>query len=109
MRIFPAAISPDNHFIGHSNSLRYFCRENGGFDAFVGNPPFLGGQMISGVFGSSYHHYLVNWLTYDGQSSVDLMVYFFPARVLTVCCAKEHYMGLLGRRSISEAKNREAG
>lgn len=31
-----------------------FCRENGGFDAFVGNPPFLGSQRLSGVFGPSY-------------------------------------------------------
>lgn len=52
-----------------------FCRENGGFDAFVGNPPFLGGQMISGVFGSAYHNYLVNWLTYDDKASVDIVVY----------------------------------
>ena len=84
-----------------------FCRENGGFDAFVGNPPFVGGQMISGVFGSSYHHYLVNWLTYDDQSSVDVVVYFF-LRVFGLL-RKEGCMGLLARRSISEGKNREAG
>ncbi len=84
-----------------------FCRENEGFDAFVGNPPFLGGQMISGVSGSSYHHYLVNWLTYDDKSSVDVVVYFF-LRVFGLL-RKEGCIGLLARRSISEGKNREAG
>lgn len=31
--------------------------------------------MISGVFGSAYHNYLVNWLTYDDKASVDIVVY----------------------------------
>ena len=30
-----------------------------GFDALVGNPPFLGGKRITGVFGTSYRDYLV--------------------------------------------------
>ena len=32
--------------------------ERGGFDAFVGNPPFLGGSRIRGVLGLSYLHFL---------------------------------------------------
>jgi hypothetical protein len=84
-----------------------FCRENGGFDAFVGNPPFLGGQMISGTFGPAYQTYLVNFLTYDDKSSVDLVVYFF-LRVFSML-RDGGYSGLLARRSISEGRNREAG
>jgi hypothetical protein len=84
-----------------------FSRENGGFDAFVGNPPFLGGQMVSGVFGPSYHAYLVERLTYDEKSSVDLVVYFF-LRVYKLL-RDGGSMGLLARRSISEGRNRETG
>lgn len=84
-----------------------FCREDGGFDAFVGNPPFLGGQIVSGVFGPAYHNYLVNWLTYDDKSSVDIVVYFFLH--VYGLLRRGGCMGLLARRSISEGKNREAG
>jgi hypothetical protein len=84
-----------------------FCRDNGGFDAFVGNPPFLGGQMISGVFGAAYQLYLANFLTYDDKSSADLVVYFFLR--LFGLLRPGAFMGLLGRRSISEGKNREVG
>src|SRR5207245_6742426 len=31
-----------------------FGREHGGFDAFIGNPPFLGGKRISGALGKEY-------------------------------------------------------
>ena len=31
-----------------------FARENGGFDAVVGNPPFHGGKRISSLYGESY-------------------------------------------------------
>jgi hypothetical protein len=78
-----------------------------GFDAFVGNPPFVGGQLLSGNFGSSYQSYLVNFLTYDEKSSVDLVVFFF-LRVYGML-REGACMGLLARRSISEGKNREAG
>ncbi|MGA7385423.1 MAG: type IIL restriction-modification enzyme MmeI [Methylocella sp.] len=84
-----------------------FGKEAPGFDAFVGNPPFLGGQMISGTFGSAYQTHLVNFLTYDDKSSVDLVVYFF-LRVFGLL-RQRGCMGLLGRRSISEGKNRETG
>ena len=78
-----------------------------GFDAFVGNPPFVGGQLLSGNFGPSYQHYLVNFLAYNDKSSVDLVVFFF-LRVYGML-REEACMGLLARRSISEGKNREAG
>jgi hypothetical protein len=84
-----------------------FNGERSGFDAFVGNPPFVGGQLLSGNFGPSYQNYLVNFLTYDEKSSVDLVVFFF-LRVYGML-REGACMGLLARRSISEGKNREAG
>lgn len=84
-----------------------FSTSKGGFDAFVGNPPFLGGQRISGAYGTDYLSYLTNHVTYADKSSVDLVVYFFlqAYRLLRPNAC----MGLLARRSIAEGKNREAG
>src|SRR5690349_18374067 len=42
-----------------------FAVERAGFDAFVGNPPFVGGQLLSGNFGTCYQNYLVNFIAYD--------------------------------------------
>lgn len=84
-----------------------FGRENGGFDAFVGNPPFVGGQMLSGAFGTAYQTYLVQYASVGEKSSVDLLVYF----ILQCFISLRHggCQGFVARRSISEGKNREAG
>ncbi len=51
--------------------------ERGGFDAFVGNPPFLGGRYISGQFGSSYLAYLKSQLASNAKGNADLIAYFY--------------------------------
>ncbi|GEL26121.1 hypothetical protein PSU4_50750 [Pseudonocardia sulfidoxydans NBRC 16205] len=33
--------------------------ERGGFDAVIGNPPFLGGKKITGALGVAFREYLV--------------------------------------------------
>ena len=53
-----------------------FARENSGFDAVVGNPPFLGGKKISTELGGSYR----DWLTVlhsDSSNNTDLVGHFF--------------------------------
>src|SRR5207248_10739448 len=50
---------------------------DGGFDAVVGNPPFQGGQRISGALGTGYRDHLVRWLAADERGSADLVSYFF--------------------------------
>lgn len=54
-----------------------FQRENGGFDTIVGNPPFLGGQKITGVLGEPYREYLVERLADGRRGSADLVAYFY--------------------------------
>jgi len=50
--------------------------ERGGFSAFVGNPPFLGGKRISTNLGEHYHNNIKgNWQHSIG--SADLCAYFF--------------------------------
>lgn len=48
----------------------------GGFDMFVGNPPFLGGRNISGSFGKAYLEWLFT-LTDGAAGQTDLIAYFF--------------------------------
>ena len=53
-----------------------FDRENPGFDAVVGNPPFLGGKRISTTLGDCYR----DWLTVVHQgsnSNADVVAHFF--------------------------------
>jgi len=50
--------------------------ERGGFDAVVGNPPFLGGQKLTGAFGVPYREFLVRWVGRGKRGSADLVAYF---------------------------------
>ena len=48
-----------------------------GFDAIVGNPPFMGGQKITGNLGDDYREFLVANLGKGKRGSADLCAYFF--------------------------------
>ena len=48
-----------------------------GFDAMVGNPPFIGGQKITGAAGTDYRNHLVAWIAGRTKGSADLVAYFF--------------------------------
>jgi len=48
-----------------------------GFDALVGNPPFLGGKKLSGAFGKDYRDYLIAAIAEGRKGSADLVSYFF--------------------------------
>lgn len=80
----------------------------GGFDAIVGNPPFLGSQIISGAFGPPYKNFLANNLGLSTKAATSDIVVFFFLRALGLI-SSEGYFGLLARRSIAEGKNREIG
>ena len=47
-----------------------------GFDAIIGNPPFLGGQKISGTLGDDYLNWLQRWDGNDVKGSADLAARF---------------------------------
>ncbi|MEI7894819.1 MAG: type IIL restriction-modification enzyme MmeI, partial [Myxococcales bacterium] len=49
----------------------------GGFDAIVGNPPFRGGKLITGILGTDYREYLVAQLAEGRKGNADLCAYFF--------------------------------
>ncbi|GAA3413747.1 Eco57I restriction-modification methylase domain-containing protein [Streptosporangium vulgare] len=50
--------------------------EQEGFDAIIGNPPFLGGKKISGTSGSIYRDHLVEAIANGVKGNADLVTYF---------------------------------
>ena len=47
-----------------------------GFDAIIGNPPFLGGQKISGHLGDDYRRWLQTWDGGSVKGSADVVAFF---------------------------------
>jgi len=83
-----------------------FERENPGFDAFLGNPPFLGGTNISGILSKQY----LDWLTavwVEGGGRTDLVAYFF--RRAFDLLRREGALGFIATNTISEGDTRRAG
>ncbi|WP_029972130.1 Eco57I restriction-modification methylase domain-containing protein [Paraburkholderia graminis] len=80
---------------------------NPGFDAIVGNPPFVGGQKITGILGTDYRDYLVLYLAEGRRGSADLCAYFFlrAAKLLNV----GGNLGLLAVNTIAEGDTRQVG
>jgi hypothetical protein len=54
-----------------------FSGDRAGFDLMVGNPPFIGGQKITGAAGDDYRNHLVTWVAGGMRGSADLVAYFF--------------------------------
>jgi hypothetical protein len=80
--------------------------KRGGFDGFVGNPPFLGGKQISTFLGPVYSEALKDIYT-DSGGAADLSAYFFRrAHNLQSTSAT---CGLLATNSISETATRGVG
>jgi hypothetical protein len=84
-----------------------FLRANGGFDAFVGNPPFLGGQRITGVAGVTYRNWLVEHVAEGRRGSADLVAYFFLRAYLLL--REGGNFGLLAVNTIAEGDTRQVG
>jgi hypothetical protein len=83
-----------------------FSRENGGFDAFVGNPPFMGGGKISGAFGSMYLDWIVKRNT-ESNGNADLVAHFF--RNCFTLLRNDGTCGLIATNSIAQGDTRYSG
>jgi hypothetical protein len=79
--------------------------QRGGFDCIIGNPPFLGGQYISGDYGTYFAEYIK--FNYFPIGSVDLVTYFFR-RIFTIIPEKG-FMSLISTKTIAEGAVREGG
>jgi len=84
-----------------------FQSTSAGFDAIVGNPPFLGGQRITGVAGTAYRDWLVAHIAEGRRGSADLVAYFF-LRAWSLLRDGGGF-GLLAVNTIAEGDTRQVG
>ncbi|MEV6389035.1 Eco57I restriction-modification methylase domain-containing protein [Nocardia xishanensis] len=81
--------------------------ERGGFDAIVGNPPFLGGQKLTGTMGTNVRDWFVNTLASGQRGSADLVAYFF---LRAASLLKSHgNLGLIATNTLAQGDTREVG
>jgi hypothetical protein len=84
-----------------------FTPSKSGFDSVIGNPPFLGGKKITGVFGKNYREYLVNWIAKGVRGHADLISYFLLR--FSDICGQYRTFGLITSNSIAEGDTRDVG
>jgi len=83
-----------------------FDRDNGGFDAFVGNPPFMGGTRMSEMYGMSYFQWLIGQYP-PCEHHCDLVAYFF--RRCFDSLRDKGCFGLIATNTVSQGDTREGG
>ncbi|MFJ2033750.1 Eco57I restriction-modification methylase domain-containing protein [Streptosporangium sp. NPDC087985] len=81
--------------------------EQGGFDAIVGNPPFLGGSKITGVLGTAYRENLVQSIGRGVRGYADVVSYFL-LRAHSLLSSRGQ-SGLIATNSLAQASTREVG
>lgn len=80
-----------------------FRRADSGFDAIVGNPPFMGGRLVGRRLGMIYQEHL-KIIRNNVVGAPDLCAYFF-LRAFSLLRRHGHF-GLLATKSISETGSR---
>jgi len=79
-----------------------------GFDAVVGNPPFLGGGQISGAFGKDYREHLAIVVARGKRAKRPDLVAFFYLQAENIL-ADDGTMGLLATKTLGQGDTREIG
>ena len=80
--------------------------DNGGFSAVVSNPPFMGGQTLTGRLGEDVREYLISYIGRGKRGSADLCSYFL-LRDLSV--ARKGRVGIIATNTIAQGDTREVG
>lgn len=83
-----------------------FFRDQAGFDAFVSNPPFMGGRKISSNFGDLYERCIKNIVFDDAKGSINLVAYFLII-CLTLLGRSASLLGMIATDSITESDTRK--
>jgi hypothetical protein len=81
--------------------------DHGGFDAIIGNPPFLGSQKLNGAVGSNLRSWFVEVVARGARGISDLVAYFF-LRAFDLLRA-EGTLGLLATNSVAQGDTRSVG
>lgn len=78
-----------------------------GFDAIIGNPPFLGGKKITPAAGSRVREYLVNCVGHGTPGNADLSAYFVLQSHALL--APHGCLGLIATNTLAQGDTREVG
>ncbi|AUS81094.1 SAM-dependent methyltransferase [Actinoalloteichus sp. AHMU CJ021] len=78
-----------------------------GFDAIIGNPPFLGGQKLTGTMGTNVRDWFVNVLANGRKGSADLVGYFL-LRAISLLRPGGN-LGLIATNTIAQGDTRDVG
>jgi len=78
----------------------------GGFDVFVGNPPFIGGKRISTVAGDDFKDWL-QVISVEGNANADLVAHFF--RRCFELLRPGGSLGLIATNTIAQGDTRSCG
>ena len=83
--------------------------ERGGFDAVIGNPPFLGGSRITGPLGTAYREYLIDGIAGGVRAGgrCDLVAYFL-LRAHDILLASGQ-VGIIATNTLAQGDTREVG
>jgi hypothetical protein len=81
--------------------------ERGGFDAIIGNPPFLGGKKVTAALGTNIRDWFVNILTESTSGNADLVAYFF-LRAMSLL-TRQGNLGLIATNTVAQGDTRQVG
>lgn len=82
--------------------------DHGGFDAVVGNPPFMHGREISNATGGAVREWLIHRIADGVRGGADMVVYFF-LRAWSLVHPQHGSIGLIGTNSIGQGDSRRVG
>ena len=81
--------------------------ERGGFDAVIGNPPFLGGKKVSGASGTNVREWFVNVVAGGVKGNADLVANFLlRGRELL---SGGGNLGVIATNTVAQGDTREVG
>ncbi|MGW1181452.1 Eco57I restriction-modification methylase domain-containing protein [Streptomyces drozdowiczii] len=81
--------------------------ERGGFDAVIGNPPFLGAKKLTGFMGMNTREWLVNSLAAGRKGNADLVAYFFLRAYELL--SRHGGLGLIATNTVAQGDTRAVG
>ncbi|WP_217640614.1 Eco57I restriction-modification methylase domain-containing protein [Blastococcus tunisiensis] len=81
--------------------------EHGGFDAIVGNPPFLGDKKLKAALGDEYREFLSQQIANNVRGGADLVAYFLLRAASLM--RRTGKLGLIATNTIAQGDTQEVG
>lgn len=82
--------------------------DRGGFDAIIGNPPFLGAKKISPAMGGNLREWMVAVIADGSAGNADLVAYFL-LRAASLLARSGGHIGLIATNTLAQGDTRVVG